>query len=178
MKTLKIVGNILYWILFVLTILILLVVIIQRFSNNSLSLAGFRIFNVVTESMVPKYNVGDVLLSKSMDTDQIKVGDDVTYMGVDGDFKDKIVTHELVAIEDVNGQKIFHTKGIANDTEDPPISGSQIFGVVVCKVPVLSQISKILSNVYAFYFVVFIPLVILIFIEIRKMVIGFKKNDE
>ena len=175
-KALKIVGNVLYWLLFIVTVLILLVVLIQRFSNNAIGLAGFRIFNVVSESMVPKYNIGDVLLAKTTDVDQIKVGDDVAYEGKEGDMADKIVTHEVIQIEDVDGQKVFHTKGIANDAEDPTISGSQILGVIVYKIPILSSISKVITNLYSFYFIVFIPLVILIFLEIRKVIVGFKKE--
>ena len=167
-KALRLVGRILYWILFIVTVLILLVVLLQRFSNNKISLAGIRVFNVITESMVPKYNVGDVLISKSTDINQIKVEDDVVYLGQTGDFKDKIVTHQVIKIEDVDGKKIFHTKGIANDVEDPTITGDQILGVVIHKIQTLSLISKTIANLYSFYFIVFVPLVILIFIEIRK----------
>ena len=50
-KILKVIGNILYFSLFVLVILLLLVVIMQRASDNSISVAGVRMFTVATGSM-------------------------------------------------------------------------------------------------------------------------------
>ena len=56
-KGLKLIGNILYGILVIVAILLLLVALIQRLSNNAFSLAGYKIFNVITESMLPDYEV-------------------------------------------------------------------------------------------------------------------------
>ena len=39
----------------------LIIVVMQRTTNNSLALGGFRMFSVATGSMVPVYNVGDIL---------------------------------------------------------------------------------------------------------------------
>jgi len=98
-KVLRFIWNVIYWILVVFTVATLLVVLLQRTSNNALSLGGLRIFNIVSESMVPKYEIGDVLLSKSVNSDDIKIGDDVVYNGEKGDVAGKIVTHRVVEIE-------------------------------------------------------------------------------
>ena len=76
-KALKIIGNILYYLLVILVVMILAVVLLQRVTNNNISLAGIRVFNIVTESMVPKYQVGDILISKTIEPDKIKEGDDL-----------------------------------------------------------------------------------------------------
>ena len=52
---------------YVLILLLLFVIIIQRFSNNSLSLGGVRIFTVASGSMQPEYNIGDILISKKVE---------------------------------------------------------------------------------------------------------------
>ena len=90
-KALKIIGNILYYLLVILVVMILAVVLLQRVTNNNISLAGIRVFNIVTESMVPKYQVGDILISKTIEPDKIKEGDDLVYLGKEDSFKDKIV---------------------------------------------------------------------------------------
>ena len=179
-KSLKIIFNILYTLLVVLVVAILAVVVLQRVSNNNWSLGGFRIFNVVSASMEPKYMIGDVLLSKTEDVSSIKVGDDVVYRGEVQSYAGKIITHEVIDIQKVDGKLQFHTKGIANDLEDPVVSGDQILGVTVGKIPVLSELGKIMNNLYAFYFIIFIPLVLLIFIQIRRAVANLKdrKNEE
>lgn len=167
-KVVNLIGNIFYTLLVLLVVLILITVILQRTSNNNLSLGGFRIFNIATGSMVPKYEVGDVLLSKTVLPSEIKKEDDITYLGKEGTFAGKVVTHQVVEIEEENGNYKFHTKGLANTEEDPVISQDQVIGKVVYKVKTLSYISKLIKNLYSFYFVIFIPIGLILFIEIRR----------
>lgn len=179
MKVVKIIGNILYYLLVVVILMILAVVLIQRISNNNLSLAGIKIFNIVTESMVPKYEVGDILISKTVDPSQVKVGDDLVYLGQEGSFADKIVTHQVIAIDKTEtGEYEFHTKGIANEQEDPIVSQSQIYGIIIYKTHILSLISKIINNIYGFYFLIFLPLTLLIIIKIIKVYNEYKQDKE
>lgn len=166
---LKLINNIVYVILFLIVASVLFVVILQRASNNDMALGGIRIFNIVSESMVPKYNIGDVLVVKSIEPQNIKVGDDIAYIGQESTFNQKIVTHQVIKIDYENGEYIFHTKGIANILEDPLVHQNQVFGKVVYKIWILSLISKILSNVYVVFFGIFVPIVILIFWTILKL---------
>ncbi len=166
---LKLINNIVYVILFLIVASVLFVVILQRASNNDIALGGIRIFNIVSESMVPKYNIGDVLVVKSIEPQNIKVGDDIAYIGQESIFNQKIVTHQVIEIDYENGEYIFHTKGIANILEDPLVHQNQVFGKVVYKIWILSLISKILSNVYVVFFGIFVPIVILIFWTILKL---------
>ena len=166
---LKLINNIVYVILFLIVASVLFVVILQRASNNDIALGGIRIFNIVSESMVPKYNIGDVLVVKSIEPQNIKVGDDIAYIGQESTFNQKIITHQVIKIDYENGEYIFHTKGIANILEDPLVHQNQVFGKVVYKIWILSLISKILSNVYVVFFGIFVPIVILIFWTILKL---------
>lgn len=169
-KALKIIGNILYYMLVVLVLLILLVVLLQRFTHNNASIGGIRIFNIVTESMVPEYKVGDILISKSIDPSKIEIGDDVVYMGEVGSFQGKIITHRVIDIEKDGDNYKFHTKGIANEYEDPAVvTADQIYGTIIYKTHILSFISKIINNLYGFYFLIFIPLAVLIIVKIVKI---------
>ncbi len=170
-KILNLIGNILYTLLVLLVVLILITVVLQRASNNNLSLGGYRIFNIVTGSMQPKYEVGDVLVSKTISPSEIKKEDDITYLGKEGDFAGKIVTHQVIDIENENGNYKFHTKGLANTEEDPIVGQDQVVGKIIYKVKTLSVISKIIQNLYSLYFVIFIPVALLIFIEIRRIII-------
>lgn len=176
-KVFKIVYNIIYYVFFALVALMLIVVVLQRTSNNTFSLGGFRIFNIVTKSMEPEYLVGDVLLSKEVSTNELKVGDDVVYLGEKSDFAGKYVTHQIIKIDNKEDGTIeFHTKGIANELEDPVVKPNQIKGVVVYKIMILSFISKIISNLYSMYFVIFIPIAIIIFMNILKITSNLKED--
>lgn len=174
-KALKVIGNILYILLFIIVILMLVVVILQRVSDNSISFGGYRLFTVATGSMEPEYQVGDVLISQEIDPNEIQVGDNIVYRGNTGSFKDKIVTHQVVSIREENGEKKITTKGIANVEEDPEIDGSQVYGKVIYKVKTLSFIGQIIKNIYVFYFIIFVPIAIIIFRQVR---IILKKDDD
>ena len=178
-KALKIIGNILYSILFLIVVLMLIIVIIQRTSNNSISIGGYRIFAVATGSMVPKYEVGDVLISKEIEPSEIKVVDTVVYKGEVGGFKDKFVTHQIQSInKQEDGTYKFTTKGISNIEADPEISETQVYGKIIYKVKTLSLISKLISNVYVFYFFIFVPIAIIIYKQIRNLIKEDEEEDE
>ena len=169
-KALNIIFMIFKAITSLVIILIFSIIFVQRISDNSVTIGGYSIYTVVTESMVPKYKLLDIVLAKDVDTDDISVGDDVVYEGRVDDFKDKIVTHQVVDIEGIGENKKFHTKGLANNYEDPVVSSDQILAKVVMKCTILSFLSKIVNNIYGFYFIVFIPFAILLFLEILDVV--------
>ena len=146
------------------------IIFLQRVSNNSINLAGFSIYTVVTESMYPKYKVYDMILVKSVDIKSIKVHDDVVYKGEKSDFQGKIVTHRVEDITEDNGVLTFTTKGINNDIEDPLVNENQIMGKVVHKLLLLSLISKVINNTYGFYFLIFVPLFVVIFLEVMESI--------
>ena len=154
----KIIWNIISRLLTVLIIIICLIIGVQKVTNNKESFFGYRIFRVQTGSMIPKYQIGDVILVKEKDANNIKVGDDVTYLGEAASVKGLLITHRVIDIEEKDGKRIFHTKGIANNLEDPAITGNQINGVVQTKLYVLTLICNLLVNKYIFYFCGIVPL--------------------
>jgi len=152
---------------FFITIFILFVLMIclQRFSNNRISLFNFRLFTVITGSMEPKYKVGDVLVAVETAPENIKVGDAVSYLGNKMDVKDKVITHEVIKIEKTqNGKYRFHTKGICENClrEDPIVEESQLYGVVKYKVKSLSFIYKIVGKPLGFFLCVVVPILYII----------------
>lgn len=153
-------------IVWIFVLLVIFVILVQRIFNNRVSIGSYRMFTVVTGSMEPVYNVGDVVISKEVDPSTIKKGDDVVYLGEKNDFKDKIVTHRVIKIENKDGEYYFTTKGVANDYSDPVISSDQIYGKVVYKPVVLSFLSSILNTRLGFYLLIFVPVAFLIFLEI------------
>ncbi len=177
-KILKIIGNIIYTIIFIIVLFILIIAILQRTTNNEITLFGYRIFVVATGSMTPKYEVGDVLVSKEVDPATIQVGDDIVYEGKEGSFKDKIVTHQVIMIEKENENYRIQTKGIANTKADPEITQNEVIGKVIYKMGVLSLLQRAISNNYVFYFVVFVPIVLLTFRQVLKSRLDDEDDDE
>lgn len=177
-KILKTIGNILYTLLFILVVLMLLVVVMQRATNNTIAVGGFRMFSVATGSMIPVYEVGDVLISKEIDGEDINVGDDLIYQGKKGSFAGKIVTHRVISIEkQEDGNYKIITQGVANNAADPEINQTQVYGKVICNVKILGLIGKLVRNVYTFYFILLIPVAVLIVKNVRN-IMNMDKEEE
>lgn len=158
-KTLGIIKNIVNVFLVIFVVLFLLMVCLQRFTNNEISFFNYRMFTVATGSMAPEYNVGDVLIARETPPEKIKVGDSLTYLGKQGTFAGKVVTHSVTRIKkDQNGKYVFHTKGIANLVEDPPVYEDQVYGVIVWNPKILSFIYKIINTKYGLFVFVVLPI--------------------
>ena len=158
-KAFKIIKYIVNTLVTIFVVLFLLMVCLQRFSNNEVSFFNYRLFTVASGSMAPQYNVGDVLIAKETAAEDIKVGDSLTYLGNTGTFTGKVVTHEVTRIEKTDdGQYIFHTKGKANLIEDPPVYENQVYGVIVWNPKILSFIYKIVGTQYGLFIFVVLPI--------------------
>lgn len=155
-------------------VIYLLFVIVQRVTNNS-SILGYRMFTIATGSMEPVYNVNDVILVTDVDPSTLKVGDDIAYLGNRDAVKGLVVTHRIIRIETLDDNKVHYTlKGVNNKYEDPSITEDQILGKVVGKVYIVNFINHVVKNIYGFFFLVFCPLVLVIFLEIADTIIEAK----
>ena len=167
-KVLRIVSKILYQILVIVCLIVAAVIILQKVTDSNRSIAGYRIFRVITGSMEPEYGVGEVVISKEVDPKNIKVGDDIVYLGTYGEYNGKIIMHSVIAIDtDKNGNLNFHAKGLhSSSVEDPQIKASQIYGVVKFKSEILTVLYKLATNIYSL-FVIISVLVLNVFISFR-----------
>ena len=169
-KFVKILTGILKAIVWIIAILIVVVIVMQRVFDNKVTISNFRIFTIATGSMLPEYQIGDVIIVGNKDYDKIKIGDDLVYRGEKGDYKDKIITHRVININHNDKGYTYTTQVINNPDPDPLVNQKQVYGVVKLKPVVLSLLSHILNNNYGFYFLVFVPITLLIFLEILDFI--------
>ncbi len=174
-KVIRVLLNIIKSILYVIVVAILLVIIVQKVSNNNVAIGGIRIFTIVTGSMEPVYNIGDILVSAKTDPANIKVGDNVTYLGSKGDLKDLIITHQIVNVSHDDNGYHFVTKGVNNEIADPGIDANQIYGKVIYKTILLSFVCKIMNNIIA-YFSIFAFVALLVSYQIVRYI--YDKGEE
>ena len=169
------IGNILEIILVVIASLLCLIVVSQRIFGENKSFFGFRMFNIITSSMKPELEVGDIILVKETDYDKIKIGDNITYKGMSQEVNGKIVTHKVKNIIDEDGKKIFYTKGINSETVDPAVYEEQVFGIVKYKFIILSILNSIITTKIGFISLIVLPLLYILVMEIKNMVVEKKK---
>lgn len=167
-KIVKIAYKIAYQLFMIMCILLILIVVLQKFSNNNQSVAGYRIFRVITGSMEPEYDIGQVVISKEVSPKSIEVGDDIVYLGQYGDYNGRIIMHQVTQIDkDEEGNLTFHAKGLnSGSIEDPQIKPSQIYGVVQIKSGILTLLYDLATSIYS-AFVIITILVLNVFVSFK-----------
>jgi len=151
--------------LYVFVGLLLFVLIVQKVTNNNLSIGGIRIFMIVSESMKDEYQIGDILVSKKVPVEEINIGDNVTYKGEKMQLKGLVITHKVVEKRQMGDETYFVTRGLANNVSDPEIRYDQIYGKVIYKTIFLSAIAKLMNNQLTYY-ILFTLVALIISIEI------------
>jgi signal peptidase I len=106
------------------------------FSNSTeKSIFGYRFYHVLTPSMEPVFGVGDMIFVKLCEPEDVKKDDIITF--VPNRNAKAYLTHRAVEIRpgENGGAPVIVTRGDANNTEDPPISGEAVVGKYVFHIP-------------------------------------------
>ena len=173
-KTLKIIFNVLKYIYLFLLFVYLVFICIHRLSIDG-SVLGYRLFTVKNNEMSPEYKYNDIIVVKDYNTNKLKVGDNISYLGDCCGQGGMIINHKIVKI-DKESNKIT-TKGINTNLEDPEINYKQVIGKVVGILPVINFLHHVLKNYIGFFLVVVLPLVIAIIVLIIKTIKDIKRES-
>lgn len=178
-KTITIIFQIIKTVVTIFLTMTFLIILTQKLFHNKISFFGFRIFTVASGSMEPKYKIKDMLLVQDIKVDKIKVKDDLVYYGTVDSYQGKIITHQVIKIDkNTHNEFEFHTQGIANNNEDPVVKESQVIGIVKAKLHIISFINHVISNIYGFFFLIVVPIIVLIFLEILNVIEERKKLED
>ncbi len=124
---------------------------------------------VLSESMVPIMQMGDVVVVKSEKPENIAVGDIIAFNDPDGR-KNVIITHRVVGVEYIDGKLSFKTKGDAVEDADPfAVKAGDLVGRVAFIFPIIGFFLKSGKNPFVFLLLVLIPAALLVADEIRKV---------
>jgi signal peptidase len=101
---------------------------------------GATPFTVLTGSMEPSLPPGSLVVTRPVDPDAIDIGDVVTYQLRSNE--PEVVTHRVVGVGfGSEGERLFVTRGDANDVDDEPVRAVQVRGVVAYSVPYLGHLN-------------------------------------
>lgn len=165
-NTLKKIWNILS------TALVVLMVLCAVFLMGS-RLIGYQCYTVISPSMTPVYDVGDLIYVKEVNPNTIKAGDVITFI-VNEDLV--IGTHRVVRV-DAEKQR-FYTKGDANEIEDQsPVHFNNVIGVPQFSIPKLGYVSNFVQNPPGMYITIGIGALLILAVFLPDMLIK-KKEDE
>lgn len=86
---------------------------------------GYKPMIVYSGSMEPEFAAGDLILIRQTDQEKVKQGDVICFLTKGH----TAVTHRITKVRELNGRKVYVTKGDANNTEDAQsVEADQIEG--------------------------------------------------
>lgn len=179
----RIIKNVVCWVLIAILAIAVIIFMFTKINGETPKLFGYTLHRIVSGSMKPELEVGDVIISKEIkETSEIAVGDIVTFQG-DARFEDQKVTHRVLVAPYDNGRgsTVIVTKGDANIDDDGEISVGSVESKYHSKIDFLKKI-------YDFFFtpwglLVFIFVLLLIFFDeimniIRLSTQSAKENND
>jgi len=170
-KVIKIIVDVLAWIVLICAFLITILVFSASKNNGIPQLFGIMPMTVQSDSMVPTFKKGDLLFVKESDLMDLKKDDVISfYMIVDGN---RIInTHRIVEVEESGSSKSFITRGDNNPANDPsPVSPSDIIGVWKGgKISGGGNIIDFLRTRTGFFIFIVIPMAIFFLFELYKFI--------
>lgn len=105
-----------------LTIIVVFIadILFQKFVQNkeNVDFLGYKPFIVMTGSMEPNINIGDMVIVKQIPQCEIHIGDIITYKVSNGR---ESVTHRVIEIIEKDGKITYKTKGDNNNSADTDI---------------------------------------------------------
>lgn len=120
-------------------------IIVQSKTNQDKvpSVFGYKPFLVLSGSMEGKILKGDLIITKTINPDKLKVNDIVAFRDAEG----TVTTHRIIDEIEKDGERLFITKGDNNSTQDQNlVSLNDIEGIFVLRIPSLGSIMKSLSE--------------------------------
>ena len=139
----------------------------------------YSAYVIVSGSMEPIIKVRDAVVVRRCEENEIEIGDVVTYRSMDESYYGILITHRVVNIEMQNGEKLFITKGDANETIDrSPVKFSQIQGKVAMRIPKIGYLKDFLTSHEGLIIAIVLPSIGIIGYDILKLFRVGKKKDE
>jgi signal peptidase len=118
---------------------------------------------VVSESMLPTLNVGDIIIVQGVSAAQINAnyttGDIVVYRSPFD--PEKLIVHRAVKKETVTSGFRFTTKGDNNPGPDSPFADTYLVGKVVGRIPYVGNFVLFINALGNFYYFIIIIIVII-----------------
>ncbi len=140
---------------------------IKILKKDLVTIGGKSILEVVSGSMEPEINIGDLIIIDTLDKDYHEK-DIVTFY----DTEDTFVTHRIVSI---NEDEII-TKGDSNNSEDGVITKDKIVGKYKFKIKGLGKIIAVIKKPITMILILIVGILVCIFFSLDNQ--GNVINDE
>lgn len=159
-KTISKIFNVILIIL-IYNIVVLAVFGISKMKN--IDIFGYKAYIIVTNSMEPNIKIGDVVITKKVEQNELTKGDVITFKR-----GEEVITHRITKIDQKEEGNEYTTRGDNNNIEDKEkVKYDMIEGKKIITIPYLGNIVRLLENRILFLIIILV-LLILCFFKIQK----------
>ena len=179
-KILTIVGTVLCIILIPI-LLINLTLIAKSYLNKDEvpSIGGTFPLIVLTDSMYPEIESGDLIICNTAEAEDIKVKDVISFFDPAGNGT-SIVTHRVIEIVEEDGEILFRTRGDNNNTEDKElVPAENLVGIYKMRIAGAGHIAMFMQSTAGLIVCVVLPIILLVGYDLvrRRIYEKSKKED-
>lgn len=179
----KIISSAIFVLLIMIIVLIVGYIIRIKFlaNNNRLGEVRVNLYTILSQSMYPKIEAGDIVITYKNKNNIYNVGDIITFTSTGNISNGITITHRVTDIYKVNDLYTYKTKGDNNNTEDlSTVPAENVIGRVVFRIPKAGYIQQFLVTRTGWIVAIVLPSFGIIIYDILKLfrVVGNKKNDK
>ena len=169
-KVLTVIGAVLCVILIPILI-INCTLIVKSYTNKEQvpSIGGIFPMIILTDSMAPEFESGDLIVCHTASAEDVQVGDIICFYDPDGNGT-STVTHRVTAVTtDSDGNLAWETKGDANNTEDASVvPAKNLIGVYRTRIAGLGRIAMFMQTTQGLIICVICPIILLVAYDILR----------
>ena len=126
------------------------------------SVGGYLPLIVLTDSMYPTIESGDLIICHVEEAENVEVGDIISFFDPAGNGQ-SIVTHKVIDIEVKDGVPSFKTKGDANNVEDKLlVPAENLVGVYQTRIAGAGNVAMFMQTTPGLIVCVVFPLVLIL----------------
>lgn len=144
--------------------------IIKSYTNKDAvpSFGGVFPLIVLTDSMYPQIQSGDLVICRQVAPESIAVGDVISFFDPAGSGT-SIVTHRVVEITEEDGSLAFRTQGDANPVADLSlVPADKVTGRYMRRIPKAGNTAMFLQTTEGLILCVVLPMVLLIGVDLLR----------
>lgn len=169
------------FIVFAFSMLLFTMISVKKLNRDAeKGIFGFRIFTVLSDSMKPEFEAGDVIIVKEIKTNKLKTGDVITFYSKEG----PLVTHQIQELTEIDGELAFITKGVNVDQADKdPVPASRVIGMYTFDVPNAGHFFQFIQSPQGYVTLILVPFLCIIgfyainFFKLLKQYMKEKKDQ-
>lgn len=179
-KVLTAIGTVLCVILIPILIINCILIVKSFTSEEVPSVAGKLPLIVLTDSMYPVIQSGDLIICNTAEPEDIENGDVIAFFDPAGNGS-TIVSHRVIEVTELNGETAWRTKGDNNNTEDLLlVTGDKLVAVYEgARLPGFGNVALFMQTTPGLIVCVVLPILLLVGYDMirRRMYEKANKQD-